>query len=157
LGAKPYTPANIALAAITGALGAAQLAVAIATPIPKYAKGGTLEKTKTIELAEQGRELAVSPDGKLTLYEKPTITTLVGGTKILPNRVTEDVLSSNNKVRARFTGRSVDAESGVRMPVDRTDEVITELRAIKKRVRLAVINTVPIETTPYYLENLKGK
>lgn len=151
LGSKPYTPANIALAAITGALGAAQLAVAIATPIPKYAKGGTLEKTKTIELAENGRELAVGTDGKLTLYEKPTITTLAGGTKILPNRVTEDVLRSNKGVH-QISKPKIES-----IQVDRTDEVLTELRAIKKRVKVVVINTVPIETTQYYLENLKGK
>lgn len=152
LGAKPYTPANIALAAITGALGAAQLAVAIATPIPKYAKGGTLEKTKTIQLAEEGRELAVSPSGELTLYEKPTITTLAGGTQILSNKVTEDMLKSNKGVRPITTSSNTSS-----VQIDRTGEVLTELKAIKKRVRLVVINTMPIETTPYYLENLKGK
>jgi len=39
LGAKPFTPANIAMAFIVGAIGAAQLGVAIATPIPRFFKG----------------------------------------------------------------------------------------------------------------------
>lgn len=39
LGQKPYTPANIANAAIVGVLGAAKLAAVIATPIPQYKDG----------------------------------------------------------------------------------------------------------------------
>ena len=39
MGSKPYTPANIGLAIATGLLGAAQLARAIAAPIPEYEEG----------------------------------------------------------------------------------------------------------------------
>jgi hypothetical protein len=39
LGAKPWTPANYALAAAVGGLGAAQIAAISATPIPAYANG----------------------------------------------------------------------------------------------------------------------
>ncbi|MDF2189282.1 hypothetical protein [Paraflavitalea sp. CAU 1676] len=39
LGAKPWTPANIASASLIGAIGATQLAAAIATPVPKFRTG----------------------------------------------------------------------------------------------------------------------
>jgi hypothetical protein len=39
LGKKPYTPENIRLAVLTGAIGAVQLATALATPIPKFRTG----------------------------------------------------------------------------------------------------------------------
>jgi len=40
LGMKPFTPANIVLAGIVGALGAVQIATVASTPIPEFDKGG---------------------------------------------------------------------------------------------------------------------
>lgn len=40
LGMKPFTPANIVLAGIVGALGAVQIATVASTPIPEFNKGG---------------------------------------------------------------------------------------------------------------------
>jgi hypothetical protein len=43
LGSIPYTPANIALAALTAAAGAVQIAVITSQPTPKFAKGGKID------------------------------------------------------------------------------------------------------------------
>lgn len=43
LGSIPYTPANIALAALTAASGAVQIAVITSQPTPKFAKGGKID------------------------------------------------------------------------------------------------------------------
>lgn len=40
LGMKPWTPANLVLAGVVGALGAVQVATIAATPIPEFAEGG---------------------------------------------------------------------------------------------------------------------
>jgi hypothetical protein len=57
LGAKPWTPANYALAAIVGGLGAVQVASIMATPTA-YAKGGDFvtNKPEMIMVGEAGRE-----------------------------------------------------------------------------------------------------
>jgi hypothetical protein len=49
LGSIPFTPANIALAALVGATGAAQIAAIAATPIPKYAEGGFVDSKGLIK------------------------------------------------------------------------------------------------------------
>lgn len=65
LGAKPWTPLNIALAATIGALGAAQLARVIATPLPRFAEG-TMDAPGGPALVGDAfrRELVVEPTGK---------------------------------------------------------------------------------------------
>jgi hypothetical protein len=63
LGAKPWTPANIAFAAAVGAIGAGRLAVALATPIPKF-KDGRDGGAETFAIVGDGgkREVVTSPD-----------------------------------------------------------------------------------------------
>lgn len=76
LGMKPYTPANIALAAVTGAIGAVQLAKAIATPLPKFATG-TDDAPGGLAVVGDGfrKELVVTPEGKL--IETPAVPTVM--------------------------------------------------------------------------------
>lgn len=86
LGAKPYTPANIALAAITAAIGAANLARAIAAPLPQYAKGTDSAKGGDSIVGEKGVELVQEPGGRTYLTpNKPTIMNLKRGSKVIPN------------------------------------------------------------------------
>jgi hypothetical protein len=63
LGAKPWTPANIAQAIAVGAIGAGQLAVAVATPIPKF-KHGREKGPATLGVVGDGgvSEVVTSPD-----------------------------------------------------------------------------------------------
>ncbi|MBT7928382.1 hypothetical protein HN682_00500, partial [Candidatus Peregrinibacteria bacterium] len=67
LGAKPWTPANYALAAIVGGLGAIQVAAIAATPTA-YAKGGDFvtNKPELIMVGEAGREHV-----KITPVDRP--------------------------------------------------------------------------------------
>lgn len=82
-------PARIALAAVIGAIGAAQLAVAIATPIPKYAKG-TGDKTHPggpAIVGDGGRpEFVLLPGGQGYITpDKPTLMNLPKGSEVFPN------------------------------------------------------------------------
>lgn len=76
LGTKPWTPANIAFAAVTGAIGAVQLAKAIATPLPKFATG-TEDAPGGLAVVGDGyrKELVVTPEGKL--IETPAVPTVM--------------------------------------------------------------------------------
>jgi hypothetical protein len=80
----PYTAIPRAVA--VGVLGAAQLAVAIATPIPKFATGTQSSPQGFAIVGEQGHEVTKSPSGKVALTpDKPTLTYLEKGTKVIPN------------------------------------------------------------------------
>ncbi len=96
LGAKPYTPANIALAAVTGALGAAQLALAIAAPLPKYATGRDGGKAEWALTDELGPELYIERSGRMFMgNDRPTLRYLSEGTKIIPHDKAMAAMSNN--------------------------------------------------------------
>ena len=86
LGMKPYTPANIALAAAAGLVGASQLAKAIATPLPQYAKGRDGGAAEMAIVGEAGTELLIKRDGTASLTpNRATITHLEAGEKVIPH------------------------------------------------------------------------
>lgn len=78
--AAPPSPASFVAAAI----GAAQLAVAIATPIPRF-KGGTKNSPEGFAIVGDGgrREVVQNPDGSTYVTpDKSTLTYLQGGSKV---------------------------------------------------------------------------
>jgi hypothetical protein len=87
LGAKPFQPLNIAIASGIALTGSAQLAKAIATPLPQYAKG--IESTPSDSFAivgEKGTELITEKSGKQYLTPNTdTLTYLPKGTKVTPH------------------------------------------------------------------------
>lgn len=73
------------LAIAAAALVATELAIAIATPLPTFAKGGTTKGGGLI-WGEKGTELAIEPGGKSYLSpDHATFTTMPAGTKIIPH------------------------------------------------------------------------
>lgn len=88
LGAKPYTPANIALAAGVGALGAAKLAAVIATPVAKYAKGTNDSGAAGFAVVGDGGrpEVIQTPDGKLSVTpSRDTLVHLPAHSRVFPS------------------------------------------------------------------------
>lgn len=82
----PGLPFTAPLIAIIAAIGAAQLATVLATPIPKFAKGGTINKDSLVMYGEEGVEKVDLPDGRSFLTpDKPTIDFLPKGTVITSN------------------------------------------------------------------------
>lgn len=78
---------NIALSIIAGAIGAIQLATAIATPIPKYAKGTEHHKGGLAILGDSGKHEVVKEPNK-TPYLSPNYDTLMNlpkGTQVYPD------------------------------------------------------------------------
>lgn len=75
------------LAVAAGVLGAAQLAIAVATPVPRY-KDGTMNHPGGKFVAGDGgkRELIVGPDGKMRISDnKPTLYEGAPGTMVFPD------------------------------------------------------------------------
>lgn len=73
-------------AAAAGVAGAAQLASAIATPLPQYYKGVKSSPETWAWVGERGTEGRINPDGSFELTpNKPTLTYLKKGTEIIPH------------------------------------------------------------------------
>jgi len=88
LGAKPYTPANLAFTAAAGVTGALQLTRALSAPLPQYADGTDYHPTDQPFLAgEAGAEGVILPSGKKMLVDRPTIFPAgLKGTKVISNK-----------------------------------------------------------------------
>lgn len=79
----PYTKA--ARAALAGLIGAAQLAKAIATPLPQYARGRKGGKREWAVVGEKGQE-AIVHNGRVELTPNAaTVTLLPAGADVIPN------------------------------------------------------------------------
>lgn len=79
-------PAGQALAAVVAAIGAAQLATILATPIPSYEKGTDDHQGGPAIVGERRREAIITPDGKLFVTaSKPRLVDLPKHTRVLPD------------------------------------------------------------------------
>lgn len=87
-------PIGAPLVAIIAAIGAVQLAQALAVPIPEYYKGTKNAKEGLAWVGERGAELRIEPDGTQSLTPaKPTLTWLKQGTQIIPAGETQKRLA----------------------------------------------------------------
>jgi hypothetical protein len=79
-------PANLAMAAFTGAIGLANLARAAAAPLPQFAKGTNSAPGGLAVVSERGQELVIEPSGKKYLTPATeSIINLPKGSKVIPN------------------------------------------------------------------------
>lgn len=141
---KAYYSAQIPLAI---AIGAAQLLSVLATPIPKYWTGTNYSKEGFAEVAEKGSELGIDATGKVTYYDKPTVTWLNKGTKILPADVTKKILSAETGVTSVINSMGITDE--------RIVEQLEKLNKKKSDVSLFVKNETDITTTTWWERNMK--
>lgn len=90
-----YGYAGIPLAAIIGAVGTAQTAVAVSTPIPSYAKGTDNHPGGLAVVGEKGAEIAMDRKGNAVLYDVPgaTLTHLDAGTQVFTADETKRILA----------------------------------------------------------------
>jgi len=88
---------NFILAALVGAIGAAQIANVLATPIPKYEKGTKSAKGGLSIWGEKGMELAIEPSGKMyTSPNSATLANIPAGTEIIPHMQLMGMLKAQN-------------------------------------------------------------
>lgn len=84
--------ANPIAAALIGALGALELAKVASTPIPAYFRGTDWSKEGLALVAEKGPEIGIDRSGDIAIYEKPQLTYLNEGTKILTAEQSDPIL-----------------------------------------------------------------
>lgn len=77
---------NLVLAALVGAMGAAQLAAIIAQPIPKYAKGTDYHPGGLAIVGDAGKHEAIISGGKAYITpDTPTLMPIPKGAEVLPD------------------------------------------------------------------------
>lgn len=82
------------LAGIVAALGAAQLAVVLATPIPAFVHGGEMPYTGIAQFGEAGQELRIEPGGDTSLTPGTTTRGIVKkGTRFVDANTTTKLLT----------------------------------------------------------------
>lgn len=135
---------NLAQAAIVGAIGAAQLAVAIAQPIPKF-KHGRDDGPATFGMVNDGgeQEVITSPDMQQAYLPQGTntITYLPEHWKVFP-----DVDSFLNTARKMAVAQTVSTP----VAVDHNGELVWMMRREMRGLRAAMMNRTEHHT---YLDN----
>lgn len=87
--------AGAVFAGIIGAMGAAQIATVLATPLPAYKDGGVVPFDQIARVSEEGQELMISPSGSVGLTPiNESIMSLEKGTRIVPHNDTMKLLAS---------------------------------------------------------------
>jgi hypothetical protein len=88
---------NIPLSIASGVIGAIQLAAVIAQPIPGFYKGTESSPEGLAMVGERGREIGIDPSGDVRVYDKPQLTYLEKGTKILNKSKSDQLIDQANK------------------------------------------------------------
>lgn len=127
-------PINVALAA---AIGASQLAVAIATPLPRYAKGKKASDPYTGPAiwGEAGREMKISRTGTVSISpNRATLTELMRGDVILPADVTKNILNATQvEQSALLRAQPVTHDDRLTKLIGKFDENNRLLRELKDK------------------------
>ena len=144
LAAKPVGPWNIALAAIMGALGAANLTRAIATPLPQFAKGTNSAPGGFAEVGEKGTELVIEPSGKKYLTpNKSTIMNVKKGSKIIPHHelMNQVRLAAMVKLSGQDSVSEMDYGNAlIQAVIEQTEEQKRTRRAMERMNTTVIVN-----------------
>jgi hypothetical protein len=121
-------PPNVPLAVAVGVIGAAELAAAIATPIPKFAEGGKVSRDTWALTDEKGAEGYTTPDGKTFMGQNngPVLRYLKAGTEVTPAHVIAKRMVGQRL--PQFSSPSVSATG-------KWDEMISEQQLTRKEIR----------------------
>lgn len=122
---------GIPLAAIVGALGAAQLAVVAARPIPQFERGTWASPEGVAEVAERGRELIVDgKTGQARVAENRQYTYLTKNSVVVPNAQTEALLAGRtvdpNDLAYHALTKLVSAPKEPQIDYDKMQRVLVE-------------------------------
>lgn len=123
---------NIPLSILIAALGAAQLATAIATPLPRFEKGGVMGKTGLAEFGH-GTELRIDPDGKMSLTNStPEVGMVQKGTEFISNKDLMKILSSPDQLS--YAGaNSIDMKDVISATKHSEKSIVNAILSTKQR------------------------
>jgi hypothetical protein len=133
--AKTDGPTAYAQAIAVGITGAAQLARAIAAPLPQYAKGTDNHPGGLAEVGEQGVEMGILPSGqKFLTPATSTIMDLPAKTKIIPHK---DLMASvyDLAYRKLGSGNIVTTDTMQEALLESFENMTKEMKGIKNEIR----------------------
>jgi hypothetical protein len=120
----------IPLAILAGVLGAAQLAVAIATPLPRYAKGLKSAATGHVGVyGEDGPEIVDMPGQKPFIADSETVAFIPRGTNITP--IGKDEI--NQAMYRSMAKRTAEAMGANRNQPDKLEGLVEQLITVTKK------------------------
>lgn len=126
------TPLGLALSAIVGATGAAQVARAASTPLPEFAKGTDNAPEGFAKVSEKGQELVVEPSGKKWLTPaKESITYLKKGSKVIPNDKLMKMVQDNAFVQLSQMNMPVTTDMYGKAMIEQFEELTNDIKALK--------------------------
>jgi hypothetical protein len=141
--ALPPTPgANVTAAAAAGALGAVQLGIAAARPIPAY-KDGTKNHPGGLAVVGDGykQEMILLPDGTVQLTpDKPTVMDLAKGAMVFPDAKDIDY----NRLMANTT---ITATNETNMKLDKINHTLGNLTKLQVNIDEKGLNKFLIQNT----------
>lgn len=139
LAGAPFFPISGPLIPIIAAIGAAQIAQVIATPIPKYAKGTDYSPEGLAWVGEKGTELMIDRSGNMALTpDRPTLTWLQKGTQIIPNHELKQTMF--NQSVSSVTEYQAQPQIDINRLVDSYEKGTAELKkALKSQGRHTTI------------------
>ncbi len=118
------------LALVAAGLGAASIATLIATPLPKFEKGGTKRGTGLAEIGH-GTELRIDPDGKTSLTgSRPYVDLVKDGTKFISNRELIKMIARPDQPQY-VVGQQIDIQELVRTQKEGTKQIVGALQTRK--------------------------
>ncbi len=165
LGSFPFTPANLVLASLVGAIGAVQLATVLSKPIPQYAEG-TDNHPGGLAIVGEGKykENVTLPSGESFIADKPMLLNLPMGTSVDP--ITSDAIDTmmSNAMFHRTSKMALLAEQRENRRIDKLEAVMKENNQLLKKIadketQVKTVNkiTVDIGWTNYINQQVYGK
>lgn len=137
-------PYSYVMAALTGAVGAANLARAIATPLPQFAKGTNSAPGGLAEVGERGTELVIEPSGKKYLTpNKSTIMNVKKGSKIIPHHelMNQVRLAAMVKLSGQDSVSEMDYGNAlIQAVIEQTEEQKRTRRAMERMNTTVIVN-----------------
>jgi len=142
LWASPGWPAAIPMMAVVAALGAAQLATILATPIPKYARGTDYHKGGPAIVGDGGVPEIVTFGNKAWVTpDVPTLIDLPVGASVIPNIIGPDDLGLNVVMPVKPTGASTQPKTySDAKVIERLDRLTDIARGLVKLRRKSEID-----------------
>ncbi len=123
---------NPFMVAIVAALGAAQLAVAIATPLPQFKDGGTVKKDGNIITGEAGTELRIDPSGATSFTKGyANVSYAKAGTKIINNQDLVKMLGKPDQIQYVINATNDNK---------RVERLLEENNTLQRRAKRPVVN-----------------
>lgn len=148
LGNKALIPFDIAI-------GAAQIALIVSQPLPKFAKGTKNAPKGSAIVGEQGSELIVDKAGKMFLTpSKPTLVDLAGGEQIFKHDITKDMMNHFNLLhilqKVQSSKQVTKIENGY------NEKIYRELKALNGKPPVIIHNSQGVESSAWYYKHFKN-